>query len=95
MVLTTEEGGIFWCNGLAQQILGLRWPEDNGQNILKLAALPGVYAISETRDFSRPLNLVLNTGRHLEIRVMPYTHKQLLMVARDVTQNASTGRGAA
>ena len=30
--------------------------------------------------------LVLNTGRHLEIRVMPYTHKQLLMVARDVTQ---------
>ncbi|MCQ8811664.1 two-component system sensor histidine kinase PhoR, partial [Escherichia coli] len=40
----------------------------------------------KTRDFSRPLNLVLNTGRHLEIRVMPYTHKQLLMVARDVTQ---------
>ncbi len=31
VVLTTEEGGIFWCNGLAQQILGLRWPEDNGQ----------------------------------------------------------------
>ncbi len=24
VVLTTEEGGIFWCNGLAQQILGLR-----------------------------------------------------------------------
>ncbi|STK66644.1 phosphate regulon two-component system, sensor kinase [Escherichia coli] len=36
VVLTTEEGGIFWCNGLAQQILGLRWPEDNGQNILNL-----------------------------------------------------------
>ncbi|MEF9979746.1 MAG: histidine kinase dimerization/phospho-acceptor domain-containing protein, partial [Thermomonas sp.] len=40
----------------------------------------------KTRDFSRPINLVLNTGRHLEIRVMPYTDKQLLMVARDVTQ---------
>ncbi|MDI5829716.1 PAS domain-containing protein, partial [Salmonella enterica subsp. enterica serovar Kentucky] len=36
VVLTTEEGGIFWCNGLAQQILGLRWPDDNGQNILNL-----------------------------------------------------------
>ncbi len=47
VVLTTEEGGIFWCNGLAQQILGLRWPEDNGQNILNLLRYPGVYAISE------------------------------------------------
>jgi two-component system phosphate regulon sensor histidine kinase PhoR len=34
----------------------------------------------------RPLNLVLNNGRHLEIRVMPYSDKQWLMVARDVTQ---------
>lgn len=25
VVLTTEEGAIFWCNGLAQQILNLRW----------------------------------------------------------------------
>jgi two-component system phosphate regulon sensor histidine kinase PhoR len=29
---------------------------------------------------------VLNNGRHLEIRVMPYSDKQWLMVARDVTQ---------
>lgn len=86
MVLTTEEGGIFWCNGLAQQILGLRWPEDNRQNILNLLRYPEFTQYLKTRDFSRPLNLVLNTGRHLEIRVMPYTHKQLLMVARDVTQ---------
>jgi two-component system phosphate regulon sensor histidine kinase PhoR len=32
------------------------------------------------------INLVLNNGRHLEIRVMPYSDKQWLMVARDVTQ---------
>ncbi len=94
VVLTTEEGGIFWCNGLAQQILGLRWPEDNGQNILNLLRYPEFTQYLKTRDFSRPLNLVLNTGRHLEIRVMPYTHKQLLMVARDVTQmHQLEGRG--
>lgn len=86
MVLTTEEGGIFWCNGLAQQILGLRWPDDNGQNILNLLRYPEFTQYLKTRDFTRPLHLVLNTGRHLEIRVMPYTDKQLLMVARDVTQ---------
>ena len=86
VVLTTEEGAMFWCNGLAQQILNLRWPDDNGQNILNLLRYPEFANYLKYRDFSKPLNLVLNNGRHLEIRVMPYSDKQLLMVARDVTQ---------
>ncbi|AVR03069.1 phosphate regulon sensor histidine kinase PhoR [Pluralibacter gergoviae] len=86
VVLITEEGAIFWCNGLAQQLLNLRWPDDNGQNILNLLRYPEFSHYLSVRDFSRPLNLVLNSGRHLELRVMPYSKKQLLMVARDVTQ---------
>ena len=86
VVLITEEGAIFWCNGLAQQLLNLRWPDDNGQNILNLLRYPEFSRYLSARDFSRPLNLVLNSGRHLELRVMPYSKKQLLMVARDVTQ---------
>ncbi|MCS5807967.1 PAS domain-containing protein [Klebsiella pneumoniae subsp. pneumoniae] len=46
VVLTTEEGAIFWCNGLAQQILNLRWPDDSGQNILNLLRYPGVRQLS-------------------------------------------------
>lgn len=86
VVLTTEEGAIFWCNGLAQQLLGLRWPDDNGQNILNLLRYPEFARYLKARDFTRPHNLVLNNSRHLEIRVMPYSDKQWLMVARDVTQ---------
>ncbi|KNC92159.1 phosphate regulon sensor histidine kinase PhoR [Trabulsiella odontotermitis] len=86
VILTTEEGTIFWCNGLAQQVLGLRWPDDSGQNILNLLRYPEFAQYLKHRDFSKPLNLVLNTGRHLEIRVMPYSDHQWLMVARDVTQ---------
>lgn len=86
VVLTTEEGAMFWCNGLAQQMLNLRWPDDNGQNILNLLRYPEFSRYLKSRDFSKPLNLVLNTGRHLEIRVMPYSEQQLLLVARDVTQ---------
>ncbi|POP46718.1 two-component system sensor histidine kinase PhoR [Superficieibacter electus] len=86
VVLTTEEGTIFWCNGLAQQVLGLRWPDDNGQNILNLLRYPEFTLYLKNRDFSRPLNLVLNNGRHLEFRVMPYSENQRLMVARDTTQ---------
>lgn len=86
VVLTTREGTIFWCNGLAQRQLGLRWPEDNGQNILNLLRYPEFTHYLKKRDFTRPLNLVLNTERHMEIRVMPYSDRQWLMVARDVTQ---------
>ncbi|MEM6160547.1 phosphate regulon sensor histidine kinase PhoR [Erwinia sp. P6884] len=86
VVLTTEEGTIFWCNGLAQQMLGLRWPEDNGQNILNLLRYPEFTRYLRQRDFIRPLTLVLNNHRHLEFRVMPYSEGQWLMVARDVTQ---------
>jgi two-component system phosphate regulon sensor histidine kinase PhoR len=86
VVLTNGEGAIFWCNGLAQQLLGLRWPDDNGQNILNLLRYPEFAQHLKHRDFSKPLNLVLNNGRHLEIRVMPYSEHQWLMVARDVTQ---------
>lgn len=86
VVLTTAEGAIFWCNGLAQQLLGLRWPDDNGQNILNLLRYPEFTQYLKRQEFLKPLNLVLNNGRHLEIRVMPYSDQQLLMVARDVTQ---------
>lgn len=86
VVLTTEEGTIFWCNGLAQQMLGLRWPEDNGQNILNLLRYPEFTRYLQKRDFTRPLTLVLNSHRHLEFRVMPYSEGQWLLVARDVTQ---------
>ena len=86
VVLTTQEGTIFWCNGLAQQLLGLRWPDDNGQNILNLLRYPEFTRYLTQKDFSGPLTLVLNNGRHLEFRVMPYSDEQWLMVARDVTQ---------
>ncbi|AMO50320.1 two-component system, OmpR family, phosphate regulon sensor histidine kinase PhoR [Kosakonia oryzendophytica] len=86
VILTTEEGAIFWCNGLAQQVLGLRWPDDSGQNILNLLRYPEFTQYLKKQEFSKPLNLVLNSGRHLEIRVMPYSEEHLLLVARDVTQ---------
>ncbi|KTR91663.1 phosphate regulon sensor histidine kinase PhoR [Pantoea dispersa] len=86
VVLTTEEGTIFWCNGLAQQHLGLRWPEDNGQNILNLLRYPEFSRYIRQRDFNKPLTLVLNNQHHMEFRVMPYSEGQWLMVARDVTQ---------
>ncbi|WP_369788861.1 phosphate regulon sensor histidine kinase PhoR [Rouxiella sp. WC2420] len=86
VVLTTEEGNIFWCNGLAQELLGFRWPEDNGQHLFNLLRYPELRVWIQSRDFTRPLNLHLNNNHYVEFRVMPYSEGQLLIVARDVTQ---------
>ncbi|MDR3430842.1 MAG: phosphate regulon sensor histidine kinase PhoR [Rouxiella aceris] len=86
VVLTTEEGNIFWCNGLAQELLGFRWPEDNGQHLFNLLRYPELRNWIQSRDFTRSLTLQLNNEHCVEFRVMPYSEGQLLMVARDVTQ---------
>ncbi|MBS9436462.1 two-component system sensor histidine kinase PhoR [Photorhabdus noenieputensis] len=86
IVMMTTEGNIFWCNRLAQHLLGFRWPEDNGQHIFNLLRYPDFSRYILSRDFSRPLSIELNNGFTVEFRVMPYTEGQFLMVARDVTQ---------
>lgn len=86
VVLATEEGNIFWCNGLAQELLGFRWPEDNGQHLFNLLRYPEFRSWIQNREFNRALNLQLNNEHYVEFRVMPYSEGQLLMVARDVTQ---------
>lgn len=72
-VVTTVDGNIFWCNGLAQQLLGFRWPEDNGQHILNLLRYPEFSQYLQQQTFSRPLTLQLNNGYYVEFRVMPYS----------------------
>ncbi len=86
LILMTDEGTIFWCNHLAQQNLGLRWPEDSGQNIINLLRYPEFTRYLQQRDFSKGLTLLLNNAHQFEFRLMPYSETQWLMVARDVTQ---------
>ncbi|WP_127960257.1 phosphate regulon sensor histidine kinase PhoR [Serratia microhaemolytica] len=86
VVITTLDGHIFWCNGLAQHLLGFRWPEDNGQHILNLLRYPEFSHYLQQQSFSKPLTLHLNNERFVEFRIMPYSEGQLLMVVRDVTQ---------
>ncbi|MFE8149090.1 phosphate regulon sensor histidine kinase PhoR [Brenneria goodwinii] len=86
VVITTEDGTIFWCNRLAQHLLNFRWPEDSGQNILNLLRYPEFASYMKGQDFSRPLTLQLNNSHHVEFRIMPYSEGQLLMMVRDITQ---------
>ncbi|QIY09569.1 phosphate regulon sensor histidine kinase PhoR [Plesiomonas shigelloides] len=88
VVVCTEEGSIFWCNKLAQHMLGFRWPEDSGQHILNLVRNPDFAAYLQTQNFSKALVIPspANHERYVELRVMPYSEGQLLIAARDISK---------
>lgn len=55
---------------------------------LEPAAYAGLYQIPQKDDFTDPLEMrsPLNSDRMLELRIVPYTEGEHLMVVRDVTQ---------
>ena len=87
-VVIRRDGNILWCNKLAQQLLGFRWPDDAGQHIGNLIRTPLFIAYLERGEFQEPLELSAPQREQilLEFRVMPYVEDQLLMVVRDVTR---------
>lgn len=88
VVVFRGEGNIVWCNKLAQHLLGFRWPDDSGQPISNLIRTPDFIKYLNKQDFSEPLEMrsPLNVERMLELRIVPYTEGEHLMVVRDVTQ---------
>ncbi|HHY0471575.1 TPA: phosphate regulon sensor histidine kinase PhoR [Vibrio parahaemolyticus] len=88
VVVFRAEGNIVWCNRLAQHLLGFHWPEDSGQPISNLIRTPDFIKYINKKDFSEPLEMrsPLNVERMLELRIVPYTEGEHLMVVRDVSQ---------
>ncbi|WP_024870942.1 phosphate regulon sensor histidine kinase PhoR [Tolumonas lignilytica] len=86
-VVCRNDGAIIWCNKLAWQCLGFRWPEDSGQNISNLIRHPSFVSFLQQRKFSEPLVMPspVNDDKILEARVMPYSDDQFMLVVRDVT----------
>jgi two-component system phosphate regulon sensor histidine kinase PhoR len=87
-VVLDSDHNILWCNKLAQLILGFVWPQDNGQRIDNLIRHPDFSAYLKNMDYLHPLALVspVSDSRLLEIRIMAYGDRQLLLIARDITR---------
>ncbi len=88
VVVFRSEGNIVWCNKLAQQLLGLRWPDDSGQPISNLLRSPDFVRYLSRQVFDNPLEITspMNYDRTLELRIMRYTEGEYLMAVRDVSQ---------
>ena len=87
-VVLDSEHNILWCNKLAQLILGFVWPQDNGQRIDNLIRHPDFSAYLRKNKYFEPLEIPspVSERRLLEIRLMPYGDRQLLLIARDITR---------
>ncbi|NKF51100.1 phosphate regulon sensor histidine kinase PhoR [Shewanella sp. WXL01] len=87
-VVLDSSHNILWCNKLAQLILGFVWPQDNGQRIDNLLRHPDFSEYLRSTSFDEPLEIPspVSDNRTLEIRIMRYGDRQLLLIARDVTR---------
>ena len=88
VVALDTDYSIMWCNKLARQMIGLKWPEDTRQHIGNLIRTPDFIRYLHSKDYSAPLEITspLHSSKILEIRIMTYTDDQSMLVARDVTE---------
>jgi two-component system phosphate regulon sensor histidine kinase PhoR len=79
---------IIWCNKLAQQLAGLRWPIDENQRLDNLIRNPEFAQYLQAQQFDQPIELPspLTDDLTLEYRILPYGEKQFLLIIRDITQ---------
>lgn len=88
VVLTQKDGEIVWCNKLAQHIFGFRWPGDSGVRVDNLLRNP-VFVDAFTKKRIEDILIIpspVNPDRAIEVRIVPYSYDQYLMIGRDVTQ---------
>ena len=81
-----------WCNPQAEEMLKLRWPQDEKQSIFNLIRTPEILEYFKRGDFSQPFLLKVDS-RELECRFYyPYIENNLLVIARDVTDREMAER---
>jgi two-component system phosphate regulon sensor histidine kinase PhoR len=87
-VMVGPDDNIEWSNRAAESLLGLRYPEDTGQQILNLVRAPEFIAYFEAEDYGRPLELVspYRPNCHLQIHITFFGKRSRLLFVRDVTQ---------
>ncbi|MCG8324907.1 MAG: phosphate regulon sensor histidine kinase PhoR [Thiotrichales bacterium] len=95
VVLLGEYGSIEWANVRAGEYLGVNWPQDEGfriANLLRDPRLSDLLQLTESSFGENRIELALltNQERYLELRIVPYSDKHRLLVARDITEIHNT-----
>lgn len=87
-VVLSDDYRIEWCNQASLELLGLRWPRDEGQRISNILRHPEfVVFLSLYQRDARTITVPspVDGRRWLEVRLVPYAKKRHLLLARDIT----------
>lgn len=87
IVVLSTDWTIIWCNQLAQNLVGLRWPSDEAQRIDNLIRHPEFQQYLQIGDFKTVLELAspMNEELTLEFRIIPYGKTEHLLIVRDIS----------
>ncbi|QTH64435.1 phosphate regulon sensor histidine kinase PhoR [Psychrosphaera ytuae] len=88
VVIYDETRHIFWCNKIAQDMLGLQWPADKGIRIDNLIRMPEFIDYLDDQAYHEPLEIPSPTNENhtYEIRVVPFETDKWTVIVRDITQ---------
>ncbi len=88
VVMIDPDGHLEWWNHAAEQLLGLRAPDDSGQHVTNLIRDPRFVAYFDQDSYKEPLDIPspIDINSWLQYAITRYGRGDRLMVVRDVTR---------
>lgn len=95
IVITNENGEITWSNTLAQQLLNIHHPRDNGHRINNLIRHPK-FTNAFTKHNEVPVNIDIeapsNLNISINIKVIDFAENMQMIIARNISRHVNTKR---
>jgi two-component system phosphate regulon sensor histidine kinase PhoR len=88
VIMLDRDGNLAWWNVAAENLLGLKTPQDSGQQLTHLMRDPRFIEYFENHNYSEPLELPspVNNRLRLQFHITQYGDREHLMLIRDITR---------
>ncbi|MET0126848.1 MAG: phosphate regulon sensor histidine kinase PhoR [Pseudomonas caspiana] len=88
VIMLDSEGNLEWWNRAAETLMGLKTPQDSGQQVTNLVRHPRFKEYFEQGSFAEPLEIPSPTNDRVRIQMLitRYGNNEHLMLVRDVTR---------
>jgi len=88
VIMLDRDGNLEWWNLAAEKLLGLKTPQDSGQQITNLVRDPRFIEYFEGSNYQEPLELPspVSDRLRLQFHITQYGNREHLMLVRDITR---------
>ena len=88
VIMLDRDGNLEWWNIAAEKLLGLKTPQDSGQQITNLVRDPRFIEYFENHSYNEPLELPspVSDRVRLQFHITQYGNREHLMLVRDITR---------